>query len=129
MDSTLLFLSMFTVPSTVPSTVRSMSADCYCPLRLPSTNHLRLPSSLALLHLKLSIEKRQLKHNIKHKISVDHGVPNTDGEDTPVPNVCADDIDAFVIGSYWEGGVRVEVLIEKAVLQSTKIKLEDSEKN
>mmetsp|Transcript_18606 Transcript_18606/g.20459 ORF Transcript_18606/g.20459 Transcript_18606/m.20459 type:complete len:121 (-) Transcript_18606:111-473(-) len=120
---------MSTVPSTVPSTVRSMSADCYCPLRLPSTNHLRPPSSLALLHLKLSTEKRQLKHNIKHKTSVDHGVPNTDGEDTPVPNVCADELDAFVDGYYWEGGGRVEVLIEKAVLQSTKIKLEDSEKN
>ena len=120
---------MSTVPSTVPSTVRSMSADCYCPLRPPSTNHLHPSSSLAVLHLKLSTEKRQLKHNIKHKISVDHGVPNTDGEEFPVLNVCADELDAFVDGYYWGGGGRVKVLIEKAVLQSTKIKLEDLEKN
>ena len=95
MYSTILFLSMFTVPSIVPSTVRSMSADCYFPLHLPSTDHLRLPSLLVLLYLKLTTEKRQLKANIKHEISVDHGVPNTDGEDTPVPNVGADNIDDF----------------------------------
>ena len=116
---------MSTVSSTVLSTVRSMSANCYCPLRLPSTDNLRLPSSLALLHLKLSTEKRQLKANIKHEISVDHGVPNTDGDDTHVPNVGADNIDDFVIGYCWERSCRKEMLIEKTVLQSKRIKLED----
>ena len=31
----------------------------------------------------------------------------------------------FVVGYYWEGGGRIKVLIEQAVLQSKKIKLED----
>ena len=81
-------------------------------------------------YVKRHVTRRKVA-NIKHELLVDHhfimahhkqqlGLDN----DTSVRNVDVD-IDGFEVGSYWEGGKRFEMWIEKAVLRSTKIKLED----
>ena len=88
---------------------------------------LQTPSGNIPYYVKKHVTRRKVA-NIKHELFVDHGVSNAEDDDTSVRNVGDDDIDGFVVGYYWEGSVRVEVLIEKAVLQSKKIKLEDLEK-
>ena len=87
---------------------------------------LQTPSGNIPYYVKKHVTRRKVA-NIKHKLFVEHGISKEDN-DTSVQNVGDDDIDGFVVGYYWEGSVRVEVLIEKAVLQSKKIKLEDLEK-
>ena len=88
---------------------------------------LLIPFGIVPYYVKKHVTRRKVA-NIKHELFVDHGVSNAEDDDTSVRNVGDDDIDGFVVGYYWEGGKRVEVLIEKAVLRSKKIKLEDSEK-
>ena len=81
-------------------------------------------------HVKRHVTRRKVT-NIKHELFVDHhfivayhkqqlGLD----DDISVRNVDVD-IDGFEVGSYWEGGKRFKMLIEKAVLRTTKIKLED----
>ena len=67
--------------------------------------------------MKKHVTQRKVT-NIKHKLFVD--LTNAEDDDTSVRNVGDDDIDGFVVGYYWEGAFRVEVLIEKADLQSKK---------
>ena len=83
------------------------------------------PFGIAPYYVKKHVTRRKVA-NIKHQLFVD--LSSAEDDDTSVRNIGDDDIDGFVVGSYWEGAVRVEVLIEKAVLQSKKIKLEYSEK-
>ena len=75
-------------------------------------------------YVKRHVTRRKVA-NIKHELCVDHGISNEEDNDTSVRNVFEDDIDGFEVGSYWEGGKMFKMLIEKAVLRSTKIKLED----
>ena len=82
------------------------------------------PFGIVPYYVKKHITQRKIA-NIKHELCVDHGISNEEDNDTSVRNVFEDDIDGFEVGSYWEGGKRFEVFIEKAILRSKKIKLED----
>ena len=80
---------------------------------------------IAPYYVKKHVTRRKVA-NIKHELFVN--LSNAEDHDTSVPKIGDDDIDGFVVGYYWEGAIRVEVLIEKAVLQSKKIKPKDLEK-
>ena len=68
----------------------------------------RVPS-----YVKKHVTRRTVS-NIKHELFVN--LSNAEDDDTSVRNVGDDDIDGFIVEYYWEGAVRVEVLIENAGL-------------
>ena len=68
-------------------------------------------------YVKKHVTQRKVA-NIKHELFVD--LSNADDDDTSVRNIGDDETDGFVVEYYWEGAIRVEVLIEKAVLHSKK---------
>ena len=59
-------------------------------------NHL----CMATHHVQKHDTRRKCVAKIKHEVFDNHGVPNADDDDTPVPNVNDDKIDDFVLGYY-----------------------------
>ena len=50
---------------------------------------------------------RRIVANIKHELFFNHGVRKAVDDNTSVQNVGDDDIDGFIVRSYWEGGKKL----------------------
>ena len=60
---------------------------------------------LVTYHVKKHDTRRKVVAKIKHKVCVNHGVPNADDGDTPVPKVDKNYNNDFVVRYYWKGAV------------------------